>query len=56
MKGFVFNLPNTINELKEDGTSICVIVLVIPVSSTLSKLVPKAQPLFFDQNLLAWKY
>ena len=45
-------LPNAINKLKEDGASVCVVVLVVSMTRTLSKLVPKAQPLLLNQNLV----
>merc|ERR1719264_2396106 len=47
------HLPNAVNKLKEDGTSVCIVVLVVSMPCTLCKLVPKAQPLFLDQNLEA---
>ena len=46
------HLPNAVNKLKEDGTSVCIVVLVVSMPCTLGKLVPKAQPLFLNQNLL----
>ena len=45
-------LPNAVNKLKKDGTSVSIVVLVVSVASTLRKLVAKAQPLLFNQNLV----
>ena len=46
------HLPNAVNKLKEDGTSVCIVVLVVSMPRTLCKLVAKAQPLLLNQNLL----
>ena len=45
------NLPNAVNELKEDRGSVRVVVLVVPVPDPVVKLVAVAEPLLLNQHL-----
>ena len=45
------NLPDAVDPLKEDWTPLFIIVFIITVANTLTKLVSETQPLFLYENL-----
>lgn len=49
------DLPDTIDELKEDWRPVIVIVLVFSVTNAMSEFMAKTQPFFFYQNLKAFQ-
>ena len=49
------DLPDTIDELKEDWRPVIIIVLVFAVTNAMSKFMTKTQPFLFYQNLKAFQ-
>ena len=45
------HLPDAVDPLEEDGASLFIVMFVITVTNTLTKLVSKTQPFFLNQNL-----
>merc|ERR1719323_645647 len=45
------DLPDAVDKLKEHGTSVGVVVLVVAMAGALGELVTKTQPLLLNQNL-----
>ena len=45
------NLPDAVDPLEEDRTPLLIVVFVVTVANTLTKLVAETQPLFLYENL-----
>ena len=45
------NLPDAVDPLEEDRAPLLVVVFVVTVANTLTKLMAETQPLFLYENL-----